>query len=462
MVQRGLLKNTEALSSIKRHLKINKSDAEAYSLQQQWLKEQLRVEPRVELKENYLMQKIFLSYSHHDKDNVTLLAQQLKLHGMRLWRDVEDLTLGTQTAEQIRQTLATECQGCLIYLTPNSLKSDFVMKIELKEAMERLGADKNFALIPLFHGVTIDEARAAVPTYAGRDIANLHGILIPAEATAEQIRNKFTEAAQRLLPKPLEKSRRDFAAEPNRKLILDLHTRHYMYREPQPDLDLDWRPFIQNDDTIDSTVCAQMLWPALQTIEKSVAKALGPRQLLIRASAHLSCGVALGFAFGATTRYQLEIEQPIPGQDTQLWSTINPQPAKSPLQTDSNEVDVSSDEVTLELSVSQPVTAVVNKWVDQRKKDGGRVRARVAIKPPVDLISHKVSNSAEANAIAQQVADELVKLQNNFQPRVVHLFMAVPLALAVLIGYRMNARGVIQLYELRKSDQNYVPSFRLV
>jgi hypothetical protein len=26
----------------------------------------------------------------------------------------------------------------------------------------------------------------------------------------------------------------------------------------------------------------------------------------------------------------------------------------------------------------------------------------------------------------------------------------------------MNARGVIQLYELRKSDQNYVPSFKLV
>lgn len=408
------------------------------------------------------MKKIFISYSHQDKDSVNLLVQQLKLHGLPLWRDWDDLPFGKPTQAEIRETLSKTCQGCLIYLTPNSLQSDFVMKVELKEAMERLSVDKKFALIPIFHGITIAQAQTSVPTYSGRSVTELNGLTIPAGATDDEVRDEFAEAAHRLLQNLLATSRPEFTSDPTRKLILDINTRQYSYRTPEPDLDLDWRSFILNDDTIDATLCSQRLLPALLAVEKSAAKALGFRPLLCRPSAHLSCGVALGFAFRATTSFQLEIEQPIPGKSTQLWSTTNLLPANSPLQVDKSEGDISSDEAAVELSVARLVTSAVDHWVNQRKRHGHDLRVRVAIKPAGDALKYDLADSATANAVALQVADEIAKLQSDYQPRVTHLFVAAPLALAILLGYRLNARGAIQLYELKRPDQIYVPSFALM
>jgi len=399
------------------------------------------------------MKRIFISYSRQDRDKIDVLVKELKARGLCLWQDLDDLPLGTPPQEEIREALSANCQGCLIYLTPNSLNSSFVMKVELKEAMEKLNADKAFAIIPVFHGVTVDQVKTSVPTYSGRNVADLNGIIIPTPASPEEIRSKLAEAAQRLLLTVLNNNAAAFLSDPTRKLILDLHTRQYTRGIPEPDLNLDWRNFVNTDDTFDAALCSQILWPALASVEKAVAQALGPRQVLIRALSHLSCGTALGFAFRATTNFQLEIKQ-----GSQVWDTVNIQKMPSPLQTNKIDGDINSDDAAVELSVAQLVTGAVDRFVQQR---GQNFRVRAEIKPQKGS-KLEVTNSDEANAVAQQAADVIDEIRNDYQPKTVHLFMAVPLALAILIGYRLNARGIIQLYELRNTDQTYVPTFSIV
>ena len=43
----------------------------------------------------------------------------------------------------------------------------------------------------------------------------------------------------------------------------------------------------------------------------------------------------------------------------------------------------------------------------------------------------------------------------------IHIFCAIPLALAILLGYNFNAMPKIQLYEFNMNEMNYIPSYLL-
>jgi len=68
-------------------------------------------------------------------------------------------------------------------------------------------------------------------------------------------------------------------------------------------------------------------------------------------------------------------------------------------------------------------------------------------------------DEATAQAIASQVRSVL---QGVPQPRgTVHLFMAAPLAVAVMIGWHLNMVTPVQCYELPPGAATYEPSCRL-
>ena len=67
-------------------------------------------------------------------------------------------------------------------------------------------------------------------------------------------------------------------------------------------------------------------------------------------------------------------------------------------------------------------------------------------------------SGGQAVCIARDLADRIKKIHAQYGTSTVHLFAAVPLGLAILIGYNLNACGSIQCYEFDNASREYHPS----
>lgn len=72
---------------------------------------------------------LFLSYARADAELAGALRKQLSMNGHTVWQDTEELLAGDSFEQHIRRTLRT-CDGYVVLVTPNSLKSSWVL-IEL-------------------------------------------------------------------------------------------------------------------------------------------------------------------------------------------------------------------------------------------------------------------------------------------------------------------------------------------
>lgn len=224
-----------------------------------------------------MQEKTFISYSRENLDEVIILAGELKARGLRLWRDLSDLAPGRPTEEQIRMALAEECESFLVYLTPESLQSEYVMRVELQAALDRWRRDRQFTIIPVFRGVTIPQVGAATMSQTGRDITIFHGVMIPADMSgdSEEFRTSLGSAARQALEGSLEGRAPMFKADPSRQPVLNLHTRQYTAYPTEADLDLDWRSFFKGRIVPSAVDCSTTLLPALENLREAMASKWG-------------------------------------------------------------------------------------------------------------------------------------------------------------------------------------------
>lgn len=405
------------------------------------------------------MAKHFLSYSRQDPDEVVMLANQLKARGLTTWQDVSDLSVGRPTEEQIRHALAQDCGACVVYLTKESLESDYIMKVELRAALKRQENDPGFAIIPVFRGVSIEEAKEATVKALGRDITLFDGVKISApkristDQARSQLRCELGRVGRRALEASLKRYASSFAADAARKPILDVHTRQYTRQPHPPDLDLDWRPFFDDGGGLPSQAeWSDTLLPSLADIEQGIAEEYGTCTLHIRAKAHLSVGVALGFTFLARTGFHLDVVQ-----YEDIWTTSCSPQEGQPLGVSGREGPVHAKGLAVELSVTGDVGPEVDKFVRAR---GQGFRARVTLEPRGGWGRDAVAGTEHALAMAIQVAMEIRRLRAEYGTDKTHVFAMMPLALGVLLGHQLNACGPIQLYEY--DNRRYQPSCLLV
>src|SRR5205085_3904711 len=95
-----------------------------------------------------------LSYAREDMEEVKYFQLQLKVRGVRAWRDVTDLPLGGATEGEIVHAIETVADAFVVYVTPNSLDSDFVWDIEIPVALKRQRNDPLFNIVPVLKDVS--------------------------------------------------------------------------------------------------------------------------------------------------------------------------------------------------------------------------------------------------------------------------------------------------------------------
>ena len=83
-----------------------------------------------------------------------------------------------------------------------------------------------------------------------------------------------------------------------------------------------------------------------------------------------------------------------------------------------------------------------------------RIRFEPKDEPPN---SDAVKDASHALAMARQIGKELRSLCDNKGISHLHLFAALPVELAAMVGHQFNAVCAVTLYYYRNSDNRYVP-----
>jgi hypothetical protein len=197
------------------------------------------------------------------------------------------------------------------------------------------------------------------------------------------------------------------------------------------------------------------LHQALLELKETIS---GQRPLAIR---HTYCQLGLaylfGFVFRATTLTELRIAPPSVTSDMphDWWSTRT-LPSAPPLlrETETPIPDADPDgEILLEIRLVRNTAVAVDAWIQRHARP---IRRRIVLAPADGSERLLIADATQAATLAHQIGDTVQAIRHRSADSVIHLFSAIPVGLAVLIGSRLNRCGPIQYYD-QDADNTYQP-----
>jgi hypothetical protein len=168
------------------------------------------------------------------------------------------------------------------------------------------------------------------------------------------------------------------------------------------------------------------------------------RQLTLYPNTRLSVAFLAGWLFRRVTGYRLLVVH-----RGEIWPSVGLRTVASNL-TDGlpHMINFENNEVAIALSITRDI--------------GGSVLATVQGWSPAPravfnyrLEGSSVTSPAHAIALAEDIARRIKNLFDNWNITHVHLFGALPAALAVMIGHNLNSIGAISVYYLDEDRQTF-------
>lgn len=388
--------------------------------------------------------KALISYSRSDQVEVRALARALRQAGVRPWRDEDDLPLGARTEEEVRRAVREECDGAVLWLSSSAIESDFVMDIELPEILSKSAAG-GFPFVPVFRGMPPTQAAARVRDRTGREVGTYNGeVLIKDEEVPGAVRRVASRfVAARMGPV----GSRSSEPRPTIRVVTRADTAGAV---DEAILDFDWRHLYTSG--LPDPIAQLEVKQALQGSIEALLAAWGPGDVRIDAKVHLSVAVALGHALRRPTG-----AIPVVLHEGQEWPAVVEAAGGPALQESLEGGPVGGEELAVELSVSQDVGPGVDALVAKR----GAFRGRLRFVAPDGVGPAVLKTPEQANSWADQVTSRLTAVRGESRASSVALFMAGPLPLAVLLGWRLNAVGPVTVYEWSGNTGPYLPGWAL-
>ena len=366
-----------------------------------------------------------------------MIARVLKTYGIRTWQDLNNLGTGLSET-RIRNAVQNEVSGLLFYSTPESVASEFVKQVELREAELACKNNPNFFIVPVF-GLSISDTDAALKDTLTIPISNFNGAKVDQTDDPRAIVDAAHRAAELVLQRLVVKEQDPLPIGFTSK------------QTPPSDvsLDIDFTPFFENrlpcveDWNIDFPLALDRVKSAL--LSRSLTR------IRLRTFAHLSLGLLFGFVFRERTGFCLEIEQTTRAKVKTVWTTPG-EAVPHALSMSEYPAQLGSQNLCVKINLVAQDDVSVAAYAE---KSGLDYRVLLDVTPP--QYPHFIS-SGHAISIARDLADRIKEVHGRYGTKSVHLFAAVPLGLAILIGYNLNACGSIQCYEFDNASREYYPS----
>ncbi len=384
----------------------------------------------------------FLSYRRARSHEAALLIAAQHDIGVPTWHDLGNLA-ELPTEEALRAVLAGGEIACgVLWLTPEVGTSDMIQKVEAPLLIERARRRDDFFLVPVAAG-GLDYAAAAATLdrrFTLDDLAayNLRKVagdpIAPREAAA---------IAARVLANRVAAIHRVSPA--GAALRLCLNTRVPLPFESGVAIALDW------SGRFDGRLARPGAWddsllPALRTVSDTLVHAAPGREVEASGFCSIPAATALGVAFLSIRPTRISWVQRTEGRDggvqPQTWSLAAGR-AASGFTAECRPGDVGGSDLAVLVSVADDVRADFAACAGSLP----RMRAILEVARP-GAARHQLADSAQATDIALIVRDGIRAARQEFRSlQRIHLFMAVPAGLAMMIGQLLNTLGPVQTYE---------------
>jgi len=378
----------------------------------------------------------FVSYSK-DYDRVGALVMALRRHGLRLWRDQDSLQSGTATAQEIAAALEGS-NSFLLWLSDTTLDSDYVWNVEVPQAFDA-HKRRGLRIVPLFIDIGASDGSDVVRHKSGHEIGDHNGhVMTEDEDVAGFVeRVARAEAAAWL-------SRRSA----DRRPVIRAVTRSDAAgRRDDADLNFDWIDEYPGDGQLPNDDTTAALQQALHASIGHVIQQFGPGIVELHLSCHLHIALALGFELRRVTG---SIPNIAVGNE---WWTCAPTPIDkaSPLHRHVISGPASATRTAVEIGLSRDTGSHVAAYI---AVNDVRYRQRIQLTPPggVDQLAVTAMN---VNPWAEQAAEAIRTARATTGVEAVDLFMAAPVGYAVALGWRLNAIGDVNLFQLEGNAGPY-------
>jgi hypothetical protein len=383
--------------------------------------------------------RVFLSYRRKRLEEITWLRAALHDLGVPTWRDVDDLDEAPTVDEIDRILQAEETSGAVLWFTPEVEESVMIRQIEIPKIFERARRRDGFYVVPFVAG--------------GLDYSTV-GTVVDPRFTLEDLENWNLRQVEANPIEPREAARvagfvlrRRLAAmhqalRPEEPIRLYVNTRNSKAAPPGTALFLQWSPRFTGRAARPG-VWEDSLLPALGRVVDEIERSAPGRSVWASGLLSIPAAVALGCELLAPRQLRVTWEQYCESLPSQEWS-LSAARKTSGFQYRIDSQNLEARDLAVLVSVADDVEPVFaasfprpysfRALVRIGREAGGR---------------HEIQSPGEAADVAFLVRDAIRQARSQIgQTGAVHLFLAVPVGLALMIGQLLNTLEAVQTYEI--------------
>jgi SMODS-associated and fused to various effectors sensor domain len=386
----------------------------------------------------------FLSYRRTRSNEAALLIAAQHDHGIPTWHDQKDLTQ-TPTADELHRTLIdSSIANALLWITPDVNSSDVIRKIEVPGILSRVRKNDGFFLVPVCAGgLDYKGAAEAVDQQLSADnLAEWNLAKVSVNPISE---DEAAEIALRVLNRRVGTVSQKLDAD--LPLQITLHTRTRPAFQSGTALAIDWTERFTGREARPDMWQTRLL-PAISEVANAIRISAGARTVVASGLAAIPAATALGAAFLAPRGQKIAWRQYTAGRAEQLWSLEDPR-VDTEFMRNTTERDVSATDLAVLVSVSEDVEPAFAQTPNTTLP---AFRAITRVYHP-NQRRFDITSSGQAVDIALTVTEAIRSARDRYRPLgTIHLFMSVPLGVAMLIGQLLNTFGFVQTYEHIPTD----------
>jgi hypothetical protein len=400
--------------------------------------------------------RCFISYRSTRHEEVGRLARALNVRGVPIWQDRKNL--GHQPTEDTLRSAISSAQvsSAILWITPDVSSSPTIKDVEIPLIVKRHQKDSSFGVIPVASGgLGYDQLSSVVGASAGTQRFEDWNVFVVRNAPA--IQSEIDAVADKALTTRLKAIHEALPLDAPIEIIIN--TRKIPAFDPKVALILDWTEYFQAG-VATAGVWDQVLLPALQSIASAIETQAPGRRVVASGFSSLSVTTALGTVFLDTRGIPISWKQVMAGgQGVQEWSlATESEESGFVIRTHSRSIKAS------DLGVMVCVTNDVEQAVAATPRFSEQFRAIVKLEKD-DGATHLLSSAGHARDIAIKLQKAIKEARVSYPGlKQIHLFMAAPAGLTVLLGQLLNTFGPIMTYEFvsdGSAQGEYVPALTL-
>lgn len=394
---------------------------------------------RVPRKDGRALEEIFLCHAGNDAPEIRMLSEELRLRGVAPWVDKDGgFRVGDESAGEAERVIGEDCFGLLFYATHEAFGSDFIRQVEVRRAVRRKEEEASFVLFAVPRRMGFGELSERSIEAFGVDLAAYSSRALEGagDGAGGPLRPWLGATANEVLDQVLGRARgRVFGT-----LQMQFSTRELLADDPEDVLRVDTVGLLEEaSDPSSFEEAWERVHEGLLDVKRRVSRNHGRPRLRVHGSKHLTAAYVLGYVFPSTV-CEIEIRT-----KRGYWSTDQEPVSEDLLRVHLSDGTVGSEKLFVEISTGdKPVREGVRRHVRRTKVNPFKF---LRFTPGPEFESASFMSNADACAIARQVRRELGRVVSDYGISEVHLFAAIPQALAVMIGHNLNAMPPIHLYE---------------